>query len=827
MERVRTSALVLLGFLLSLSGGLVEPRIVTGVPPAITDYTAWVDVGIVYDATPSDAYYPSVIYDANGFGSGTPLYKMWYSNGLGQVFVVSSTNGLSWGSPALVTGLSFPAHHVQVVYDANCFGVTPCGPGSIRYKIWYWHMLFIYDIRAIRYAESADGVTWSNDQAITQGSPPLVTGGPVGWNRGSYGPIYVIYRPGAPNTGTDPWNYSYVMYYDGTNGANEFTGLAYSSDGKAWTAYSTAPVLSGSTSAAWDCSDTAYGTVYRDVNGFHFWYSGGGADNGSGGCLDQPVHQGIGYAWSPDGKTWTKHPSPIFHITTGPSYRNVRVYTPAVVDDGSSYLKMYYSAQGTGTKKKIGLALLFRPPEANLRITKVAPAVVNVAQAFTYVIEVRNLGPWDAADVSVSDPVPEGAIVTSVSGAGWTCGVSGDVVTCHRPVLAAGASAPPIFISVRAPALGGFVLNTATVSSAVTDPTMGNNTSTAETELIHQDLAAFAVHSLRGAASGIPVEGVLVVTSGEDQVRVFLNRGDGTFVLKQRLSVGRGPVAVAVGDLTGDGITDAVTANLRGRSLTLLQGEGDGTFRKGRTLSVEGQPWALALADVDRDGRGDLVLAYGDRDAVQILTGRGEGTFRAGRRYPVGRRPSSLAVADLNHDGWLDLVVANSGAHSLTLLFGQGAGTFTPVTVEVGKNPLRVAVGDLDGDGRPEIVVTHYREAALSIVALRSRGEQAWTAQPVRALPTGEGPIGIAFGRFSPEAVSLACVGAIAEEVWIYGAEGRSPLSLRQRLPTSAPVSLVTGDVNGDGRQDLILLDVGGRLSVWFSTEEGRLHRRQ
>jgi uncharacterized repeat protein (TIGR01451 family) len=217
-------------------------------------------------------------------------------------------------------------------------------------------------------------------------------------------------------------------------------------------------------------------------------------------------------------------------------------------------------------------------PEANLRITKVAPAVVNVAQAFTYVIEVRNLGPWDAADVSVSDPVPEGAIVTSVSGAGWTCGVSGDVVTCHRPVLAAGASAPPIFISVRAPALGGFVLNTATVSSAVTDPTMGNNTSTAETELIHRDLAAFAVHSLRGAASGIPVEGVLVVTSAEDQVRVFLNRGDGTFVLKQRLSVGRGPVAVAVGDLTGDGITDAVTANLRGRSLTLLQGEGDGTF---------------------------------------------------------------------------------------------------------------------------------------------------------------------------------------------------------------------------------------------------------
>ncbi len=476
------------------------------------------------------------------------------------------------------------------------------------------------------------------------------------------------------------------------------------------------------------------------------------------------------------------------------------------------------------------------PPEANLRIQKTAPASVNIAQPFTYVIEVRNLGPSDAADVTVSDPVPEGVMVTGISGAGWTCGVNADVITCSRPSLPAGASAPPIVISARAPASGGLVLNTATVSSAVTDPIMSNNTSTAETELINHGLATFAIRSSSEVASltystGHYVDGVLVVTSAEDQVRVFHNRGDGSFFLKQRISVGRGPAAIGVGDLTGDGITDAVTANLIERSLTILQGQEDGTFRrKVRTLSVEGQPWALALADFDRDGRLDLVLAYGDKGHVQVLKGRGDGTFRTGHRYPIGSRPSSLAVADMNKDGWLDVIVANSGSKSLTLLFGRESGRFAVANVDLGESPSRVAVEDLDEDGQLEIVVTHYREARLSIVRLKSRGEsqQVWTAQRAVTMLTAEGPIGVAFGRFSSDAVGIACAGAIAEELWIYGSDGRGTLSLRQRLVTATPVSIVTGDVNGDGRQDLILLEnAGERLGVWLSTEDGHLQRKR
>lgn len=326
------------------------------------DPTVWNDLGIIYTAPVEDAYYPSVIYDADGFGGGSPLYKMWYSDGEGNVFVVTSTDGLTWGAPTALTGLGDDAHHVQVLFDANCFGATSCDLSAARYRIWYWDTdAGLYTISSIATAESASGVNWSNDQAITQdGTSMLVTGAGSGWNRGSYGPIFLIYQAGATNCGTEPWDYSYVMYYDGTDGASEFTGLAYSTDGFHWTAYTANPVLNGSATPAWDCSDSAYGTVRYDGSSYHFWYCGGGGDNGSGGCQQSPVHEGIGYASSADGKNWTKHANnPIFHIDDGVSYRDSRTYTPAVVDDGSGQLKMYYSARqsGSGQAKKIGLAV--------------------------------------------------------------------------------------------------------------------------------------------------------------------------------------------------------------------------------------------------------------------------------------------------------------------------------------------------------------------------------------------------------------------------------------------------------------------------------------
>ena len=118
---------------------------------------------------------------------------------------------------------------------------------------------------------------------------------------------------------------------------------------------------------------------------------------------------------------------------------------------------------------------------ADLSITKSGPASVDASSQLIYKLSVSNAGPSTATSVTVSDSLPAGVTGVSASGTGWTCDAT---VTCTRTSLAVGA-APDITITVTAPAAGGQISNTATVSSSTADPASANNTSnTVQTSVV-------------------------------------------------------------------------------------------------------------------------------------------------------------------------------------------------------------------------------------------------------------------------------------------------------------------------------------------------------
>ena len=66
--------------------------------------------------------------------------------------------------------------------------------------------------------------------------------------------------------------------------------------------------------------------------------------------------------------------------------------------------------------------------------------------------------------MSVTDTLPAGVTFVSATGTGWTCTNVGNVsVTCTRPTLAAGATAPTITVVVTAPGQAATLTNTAAV----------------------------------------------------------------------------------------------------------------------------------------------------------------------------------------------------------------------------------------------------------------------------------------------------------------------------------------------------------------------------
>jgi len=120
---------------------------------------------------------------------------------------------------------------------------------------------------------------------------------------------------------------------------------------------------------------------------------------------------------------------------------------------------------------------------ADLAVSIAAPSSVNTGAPMSYVISVSNLGPTTAQNVNVSDVLPSGVTFGSVSGTGWSCSPSGNVVNCNAASVAVG-NATPITINATAPSTGGSITDTATVSSSTPDSKSSNNSVSVTTNVV-------------------------------------------------------------------------------------------------------------------------------------------------------------------------------------------------------------------------------------------------------------------------------------------------------------------------------------------------------
>lgn len=120
-------------------------------------------------------------------------------------------------------------------------------------------------------------------------------------------------------------------------------------------------------------------------------------------------------------------------------------------------------------------------PNADLAITKTRSGALVPGTNAVYTLAVTNNGPDAlAGSLEIVDTLPTGLSYLAHSGTGWSCGVSGQVITCGwSGTLNNGSAAPPLLITVRVdPAASGTLVNTATVNGTANDPVAGNNTAT-------------------------------------------------------------------------------------------------------------------------------------------------------------------------------------------------------------------------------------------------------------------------------------------------------------------------------------------------------------
>lgn len=246
------------------------------------------------------------------------------------------------------------------------------------------------------------------------------------------------------------------------------------------------------------------------------------------------------------------------------------------------------------------------------------------------------------------------------------------------------------------------------------------------------------------------------------------------FLLRTDLHLGTAFVGdVLYADLDGDGIRDLAESNFGTGFLTLAQGRADGGFTVLHELPTRGHPFRLASGDLDGDGRLDVAVADGD---------------------------------------WID------GAQQAVEVFLQGPAPFAfgaPVVLDLDVDPkdlVTMPAGGVVGAAGPDELWVALRQSS-AIVRLALSGGALVEAERLDSAAIGLGSpfslAGLDVGGDGLVDLVLGEDNAGADRVLLFPrtASGFGPPEVLLE-PLNKPVVDATGDVDGNGFDDLAIAQV-------------------
>jgi hypothetical protein len=294
---------------------------------------------------------------------------------------------------------------------------------------------------------------------------------------------------------------------------------------------------------------------------------------------------------------------------------------------------------------------------------------------------------------------------------------------------------------------------------------------------------------------------------------------------KLSISTGQGAHFIAVADVNQDGKPDIIVANAEAGTLTVLLGDGKGHFSPtaGSPVSAGHLPNDIAVADMNHDGHSDLVIANHQSPYITVLLGDGKGGFYPAPGSPFDvhsyPHPHGVAAGVFGPDQNIDVVTDSWGNNQIELLRGDGKGGLTTPGrfFTVGRRPYeRLRSADFNKDGHPDIVTTNLDDDTVTILLGDGRGGlQQASGSP---FPAGAKPWQVAIDDLNGDGNSDLAIIPYERDVadrsrlvvTVLLGDGKGGFSRMRSAPLSldgcrGSNSIATGDIDGDGRRDIVV----------------------
>ena len=186
-------------------------------------------------------------------------------------------------------------------------------------------------------------------------------------------------------------------------------------------------------------------------------------------------------------------------------------------------------------------------------------------------------------------------------------------------------------------------------------------------------------------------------------------------------------------------------------------------------------------------------------------------------KYEFGGRHSYISGADFDTDGDIDLITTDKDNHTFYILLNDGNGYFNPVqNYPTGDLPLWGTINDLNNDGYDDIAFVNQGGDSITVYQNSATGDGTFINRIDYKI--GDWPRSITSGDFNSDGwIDIASITSNDDKLWLNLNKGNNVLKFNNGTNITvekSPVGIDSGDVNNDGMEDIVIINVADNISV-------------